>query len=119
MFHKHLFVFEERTMNRTAERQFERQREDAAIAASCSTRPITWTPMVRPAVTDDQVEAWIVGFGLTSEVEDEFGGWKDLSGTVYAAIAHQWVADKDAVGDIIGPVFWRWARANAAAVLGC
>ncbi|MGB7194064.1 MAG: hypothetical protein WBD81_11455 [Collimonas pratensis] len=29
---------------------------------------------------------------------------------LHIAVARQWVADKEAIGSIIGPAFWAWAK---------
>jgi hypothetical protein len=30
---------------------------------------------------------------------------------LHMAVAQQWVRNKEAVGQIIGPTFWQWAKA--------
>jgi hypothetical protein len=100
-----------------AECLFERQREDEMIAALFGDDgdvAADWEPMSCDAVTDSEIEYWIEAFADSGDLEDELGGWSSHDGTPLHAIARQWVVDRDAVGMIIGPSFWQWAKACAS-----
>jgi hypothetical protein len=70
-----------------------------------------------PAVSDEQIEQFIVEL-VASPNKDLFlenrCGFLPRSASneceLHIAVARQWVKDKAAVGETIGPVFWRWAR---------
>jgi hypothetical protein len=72
-----------------------------------------WTPMPTKRISDEEVEQWIARFAETGDVSDELGYYKSHYGTLMHALAKQWVLDKEAVGDLVGPHFWKWAYANA------
>jgi|GEM_PF-3010773 len=72
-----------------------------------------WTPTIRAELSDAEVEAWIAEFAETGDICDEFGGYKSHRGTTPHACALQWVIDPSALGQIVGPVFWRFSRACA------
>jgi hypothetical protein len=103
--------------NARAEIIFENQRKDAAIAESCGTQSEDWKPMVRQSVTTEQVQAWICAFAATGDIEDELGRWTNHTGSVNHAVAREWIADRDAVGMIVAPAFWTWAKSQANLVI--
>lgn len=72
-----------------------------------------WEPIVRDPFTEAQVEAWIADFAESGYIEQECGNKQNLNGKPLHAIARQWIADKDKVGEIIGPSFFKWAKACA------
>ncbi len=61
-------------------------------------------------VTEDETEAWILGFAMTGDIEDELGQYKNHCGTVTHEVALQWVRDKSKITDGVANVFFRWAR---------
>lgn len=71
-----------------------------------------WTPIVRKEITDSQIETFIAEVASSGYAEDNLGAFKPVGG-IYHAIARQWVKDKSAVGEIVGPAFWEWAKACA------
>lgn len=88
-----------------AQRQYDRMEPVAVVAEE-------WTPLARRTVTDSDVEQFIAVIAEEGTYPDCLGMHRN-AGSVYAAIAHQWVKDKEAVGQIIGPAFWQWAKSAA------
>jgi len=72
-----------------------------------------WTPTIRAELSDAEVEAWIAEFAETGDVADELGNYKSHRGTTPHACALQWVIDPAGLGEIVRPVFLRWAKACA------
>jgi len=72
-----------------------------------------WTPTIRAELSDAEVEAWITEFAETGDICDEFGSYKSHRGTVTHSCAVQWVADKEKLSGVVGPVFWRWSKSAA------
>lgn len=60
-------------------------------------------------VTDEQIEQFIVDVAAAGGYDDGLR-FNPLTGSLYLAVARQWVRNKEAVGEIIGPVFWSWAK---------
>lgn len=63
------------------------------------------------SATDTEVEQFIAQIAETGGMYDELGLFI-MASEIFQAIAQQWVADKEKVGQIIGPVFWRWASSS-------
>ena len=72
-----------------------------------------------PVVTDADVENFILLLVASKNVaaflEDEVGMLPNAHRecAMQIAVARQWVKDINQVGDIIGPVFWQWAKGCA------
>jgi hypothetical protein len=81
-------------------------------AADANEMDADWSPVFREDVTDADVEQFIAALGVSGAYEDELGAPKTAP-SLFKAVARQWILDKEAVGEIIGPVFWNWARAAA------
>jgi hypothetical protein len=65
------------------------------------------------SLTDTDVEQFIAELVAAPNMTIFFENRLGLMACDYwleIAVARQWVADKEAVGSTIGPVFWRWAR---------
>lgn len=85
-------------------------------AADATEMDLDWTPVLPQQVTDDEVEQFIADLAASGMYDDELGCPKSAP-SVHRAVARQWVEDKDFVGEIIGPEFWRWAKAAAQLAL--
>jgi hypothetical protein len=68
------------------------------------------------AVTDADIENFIAllvaSKNIDAFLEDEVGMTPNANRdyALYIAVARQWVKDINQVGNIIGPVFWQWAK---------
>lgn len=77
-------------------------------------------------VTESQIEKFIVDLVTAPNrdifLENTVGALPRAASNelaIHVAIARQWVKNKEAVGDIVGPAFWTWAKqATLAAVAG-
>lgn len=71
---------------------------------------LDWPSSTPQLVTDTEIEQFISDLAASGMYDDELGCPKSAP-SVHRAVARQWVQDKDFVGEIIGPEFWRWAKA--------
>lgn len=71
-----------------------------------------WPVTTPTLVTDEEIERFIADLDASGMYDDELGCPKTAP-SLFKAVARQWVLDKEAVGEIIGPSFWAWARAAA------
>jgi hypothetical protein len=69
-------------------------------------------------VTDDQIEQFIAALVAAPDkdifLENTIGALPRAASNelaLHMAVAQQWVRNKEAVGQIIGPTFWQWAKA--------
>lgn len=69
------------------------------------------------SVTDSEVEQFIADLDAASNkdifLENTIGALPHSASnefSLHIAVAHQWVRNKEAVGETIGPVFWQWAK---------
>lgn len=90
---------------------------DAAFAKLDRSEPADnsledWTPLARRTVTDSDVEQFIIDLAANNGYPDALGMYCQ-AGDLYSAVARQWVQNKEAVGTIIGPAFWQWAKSAA------
>lgn len=67
-------------------------------------------PSVPQLVSDAEIERFIADVAAFGVYEDELGATKHAS-PLCLAVARQWVQDKDLVGELIGPAFWREMKA--------
>lgn len=74
-------------------------------------------PAARIQVAVQEVEKFIADMVAAPDpdlfLENTIGAFPRVTSHelgMHMAIARQWVANKEAVGEIIGPVFWAWAR---------
>lgn len=98
-----------------AERLYD-SRLPEAILVAVEDDNIFNVPTVR-VISESDVEKLIAELAHTGEIPDIFGQFTSAS-DINHAIAKQWIADKEAVGSIIGPVFWRWAKACTYLAMG-
>jgi hypothetical protein len=88
-----------------AERNFDRQEpQDIAVE--------DWSPVPTRVLTDEAIERFIRDVAESGCYEDEFGNPR-VAGSLYHAVARQWVMDSEAMGTTISNVFWQWAKAAA------
>lgn len=89
-----------------AQRSYDRMEPREVIAEDWPTSAL------RKVVTDTQVEQFIETLATEGVMYDELGFPKN-AGSIYIAVAQQWVRDKEKVGELIGPTFWQWAKSAA------
>lgn len=73
-----------------------------------------WEAMSREPITDAEVESWIAEFAESGYVEHECGNKKNMSSTLYYAVAQEWVHDKSALPSGVSSKFWQWSKSNAS-----
>lgn len=69
------------------------------------------------SVTDSEVEQFIADLDAATNkdifLENTIGALPHSASnefSLHIAVAHQWVRNKEAVGELIGPTFWHWAK---------
>ena len=72
----------------------------------------SWSTPKPKFVTDEQVEQFIADLVTANGYHDGVQ-FNPMYGSLYLAVARQWIRNKEAVGEIVGPVFWAWAKAAA------